>query len=139
MLASILGGELATRLERRRVVSAIMGISSLLALTIGFSAPMSYNVVVTLCMVYTLFFQGDSAAIHTGVITSIEPERRGAAMALQSLSGFAAASIGSVAVGLMLDITGGGSTVLSWVLTFGSMGIAAALGSVLLHRIPCHT
>ena len=134
MLASILGGELATRLGRRRVVTAILGISSLMALTIGFSARMPYNAVVILCMVYTLFFQGDSAAIHTGVITSTAPERRGAAMALQSLGGFAAASLGSVATGLVLDISGAGSTVLSWVLTFGSMGIAAALGAVLLHR-----
>ncbi|MGB6012427.1 MAG: MFS transporter [Desulfobacterales bacterium] len=134
MLASILGGELATRLGRRRVVTAILGISSLMALTIGFSARMPYNAVVILCIVYTLFFQGDSAAIHTGVITSTAPERRGAAMALQSLGGFAAASLGSVATGLVLDISGAGSTVLSWVLTFGSMGIAAALGAVLLHR-----
>ena len=135
MLASILGGELATRLGRRRVVTAILGISSLMALSIGFSARMPYNAVVILCMVYTLFFQGDSAAIHTGVIISTAPERRGAAMALQSLGGFAAASLGSVAAGFVLDISGAGSTVLSWVLTFGFMGIAAALGAVLLHRI----
>jgi len=135
MLASILGGELATRLGRRRVVTAILGISSLMALGIGFSARMPYNAVVILCMVYTLFFQGDSAAIHTGVIISTAPQRRGAAMALQSLGGFAAASLGSVAAGFVLDISGAGSTVLSWVLTFGSMGIAAALGAVLLHRI----
>jgi MFS family permease len=96
---------------------------------------MPYNAVVILCMVYTLFFQGDSAAIHTGVIISTAPQRRGAAMALQSLGGFAAASLGSVAAGFVLDISGAGSTVLSWVLTFGSMGIAAALGAVLLHRI----
>jgi predicted MFS family arabinose efflux permease len=138
MLASILGGELAARLERRRVVAAIMGVSFLMALIIGFSARMPYTLVVTLCMVYTLFFQGDSAAIHTGVITSIEPERRGGAMALQSLAGFAAASLGSVAAGMILDITGKGTTVLSWVLTLGSMGIAAALGSVLLHRTRFH-
>ena len=135
MLASILGGELATRLGRRRVVTAILGISSLMALGIGFSARMPYNAVVVLCMVYTLFFQGDSAAIHTGVIISTAPQRRGAAMALQSLGGFAAASLGSVAAGFVLDISGAGSTVLSWVLTFGLMGIAAALGAVLLHRI----
>ena len=135
MLASILGGELATRLGRRRVVTAILGISSLMALGIGFSARMPYNAVVILCMVYTLFFQGDSAAIHTGVIISTAPQRRGAAMALQSLGGFAAASLGSVAAGFVLDISGAGSTVLSWVLTFGLMGIAAALGAVLLHRI----
>jgi MFS family permease len=96
---------------------------------------MHYNAVVILCMVYTLFFQGDSAAIHTGVITSTAPQRRGAAMALQSLGGFATASLGSVAAGFVLDISGAGSTVWSWGLTFGSMGVAAALGAVLLHRI----
>lgn len=82
MLASILGGELASRLGRRRVVAVIMGGFSLMALIIGFSARMFYNVVVTLYMIYTLFFQGDSAAIHTGVIASVETERRRAAMAL---------------------------------------------------------
>jgi MFS family permease len=134
MLASIAGGELAVRLGRRRVVTAIMGISSLLALTIGFSARLPYDAVVILCLVYTLFFQGDSAAIHAGVITSANPERQGTTMALQSLGGFAAASLGSVVAGMILDLTGGGSTSLSWGLTFGSMGIAAALGPVLLQR-----
>ncbi|NQT68641.1 MAG: MFS transporter [Desulfobacteraceae bacterium] len=134
MMASIVGGELAVRLGRRRVVTAIMGISALLALTIGFSAQLPYNAVIILCLVYTLFFQGDSAAIHAGVITAAEPKLQGATMALQSLGGFAAASLGSVAAGMVLDLTGGGSTSLSWGLTFGSMGIAAALGPVLLHR-----
>ena len=134
MLASIAGGELAVRLGRRRVVTAIMGISAILALTIGFSARLPYNAVVILCLVYTLFFQGDSAAIHAGVITAAKPERQGATMALQSLGGFAAASLGSVVAGMILDLTGEGSTSLSWGLTFGSMGIFAALGPVLLHR-----
>jgi predicted MFS family arabinose efflux permease len=134
MLASIAGGELAVRLGRRRVVTTIMGISCLLALAVGFSARLPYNAVVILCLVYTLFFQGDSAALHAGVITAAKPERQGATMALQSLGGFAAASLGSVVAGMILDLTGGGSTSLSWGLTFGSMGIAAALGPVLLHQ-----
>ena len=134
MLASIAGGELAVRLGRRRVVTAIMSISFLLALTVGFSARLPYDAVVALCLIYTMFFQGDSAAIHAGVITAALPERQGATMALQSLGGFAAASLGSVAAGMVLDLTGGGSTSLSWGLTFGAMGIAAALGPVLLQR-----
>jgi hypothetical protein len=84
MLASIAGGELAVWLGRRRVVTTIMGVSCLLALTIGFSTRLPYNAVVILCLVYTLFFQGDSAAIHAGVITAAKPERQGATMALQS-------------------------------------------------------
>jgi predicted MFS family arabinose efflux permease len=134
MLASIGGGELAVKLGRRRVVTGVMAASCLLALTIGFSAGFAYNGVVILCIIYTLFFQGDSAAIHTGVITAASPERRGTTMALQSLCGFAAAAIGSVVTGMLLDITGGGATAVSWGLTFGSLGIAAATGAVLLYR-----
>jgi len=132
MLASIGGGELAARFGRRRVVTAIMGISCLFSVTIGFSASLPYNAVVALCILYTLFFQGDSAAIHAGVISSAEPQRRGATMALQSLGGFAAASLGSVIAGLVLDLSGGSSSSLSWGLTFISLGLAAALGPLVL-------
>ena len=135
MLASIFGGELATKFGRGRVVAVIMGVSCLLALTIGYAARLPYGVVVVLCMMYTIFFQGDSAAIHAGVISAAAPERRGATMALQSLVGFAAASLGAVVTGMLLDITGGGTTTLSWGLTFGSLGLAAALGPVFLSRI----
>lgn len=135
MLASIGGGELATRFGRRRTVSIIMLISCLLAVIIGFSAALPYAVVVFLCFLYTLFFQGDSAAIHAGVITAAEPQRRGATMALQSLSGFAAASLGSVVAGFVLDLTGGGTTTLSWGLTFGSLALPAALGPLILRRL----
>ncbi len=130
--ASILGGELAVRLGRRRVVAAVMWTSALIALAIGFSARLPYGTVVLMCIVYTLFFQGDSAAIHAGVITAAEPLRRGATMALQSLAGFAAASAGSVAAGAVLDATGGGATTGSWVLTFAAMGLVGALGPVFL-------
>jgi MFS family permease len=132
--ASILGGELAVRFGRRRVVTAIMWTSALIALLIGFSAHLSYRAAVLLCIVYTLFFQGDSAAIHAGVITAAEPRRRGATMALQSLAGFAAASAGSVFAGAVLDATGGGATTGSWALTFAAMGVVGALGPVCLRR-----
>lgn len=55
-------------------------------------------------------------------------------MAPQSLGGFAAASLGSVVVRIILDLAGGGATSLSGGLTFGSMGIAAALGPILLKK-----
>jgi len=135
MLASIGGGELAIRFGRRRTVSTVLCISCLLALTIGFSAALPYEVVVLLCILYTLFFQGDSAAIHAGVITAAEPHRRGATMAFQSLGGFAAAALGSVVTGFILDLTGGGNSTLSWGLTFTSLAFAAALGPLFLRQL----
>ncbi|MFH1156719.1 MAG: MFS transporter [Pseudomonadota bacterium] len=132
MMSSIGFGELALRLGRRRVVTGIMVVSCILAMTLGFLARIPYPALAGLCMVYTLFFQGDSAAIHAGVITAAPFERRGATMALQSLGGFMAASLGSVVTGMVLDITGNGLTPLSWGITFGTMGMVAALGSLLV-------
>jgi hypothetical protein len=53
-------------------------------------------------------------------------------MALQSLGGFGAAALGTIAAGWVLDLSGGGHTVFSWGITFASMGLAAALGVVLV-------
>ncbi len=134
MTGSIGFGELALRLGRRRVVTGIMGVSGLIAMGIGFMAHLPYPVLVGLCILYTLFFQGDSAAIHAGVITAAQQERRGVTMALQSLGGFLAASMGSIATGMVLDITGGGLTTMSWGITFASMGVIAALGAIMLAK-----
>jgi MFS family permease len=139
MLASIAGAELAVRFARRTMVILIMGASGVISMTIGFCAGLDPAWVAMLCIVYTIFFQGDSAAIHAGVITSARPELRGATMALQSLGGFGAAAIGTIAAGWVLDLSGGGDTVFSWGITFASMGLAALLGVILVARTadPC--
>lgn len=140
MLASIVGGELAAKYGRRKIVTIVMSISCFLAVSIGFAAALPYWAVVLLCILYTLFFQGDSAAIHAGVITSADPARRGATMALQSLGGFAAASLGSVFAGMLLDASGGGNSIFSWGLTFASLGLIASLAPLLfLRRASCET
>lgn len=134
MAASILFNELAVKYGRRRIVSIVMAISCLLGLSIGFLSWIPYPVLVGLCISYTIFFQGDSAAIHAGVITAAPPGRRGATMALQSLAGFTAASLAPVAAGIVLDLTGGGTHVISWGFTFGVMGAAAGLGLLLISK-----
>ncbi len=136
MTASILFGELAVKFGRRRIVSMVMAISCLLGLSIGFLSAIPYPLLVCLCICYTVFFQGDSAAIHAGVITAAEPDRRGATMALQSLAGFTAASFAPVATGVVLDMAGGSTAVISWGFTFGLMGAAALLGLILLFNTP---
>jgi len=134
MAASILFGELAVKFGRPRVVSIVMAVSCLLGLSIGFLTAIPYPVLVFLCIIYTIFFQGDSAAIHAGVITAAPPGRRGATMALQSLAGFTAASLAPVAAGVVLDMTGGGTTAISWGVTFGLMGLAAGIGFLLFKK-----
>jgi MFS family permease len=132
MWASVGGAELAMRFGRVRILILVMGGSALLACGIGFAAPLPYSLVALLCVLYSLFVQGDSAALHAGTVQSAEPERRGATMAVQSLVGFASASLGPLVAGLVLDSTGGGNTVSSWGTAFIAMGAGVAMGPVIL-------
>jgi hypothetical protein len=56
-------------------------------------------------------------------------------MALQSLGGFGAAALGTIAAGWVLDLSGGGHTIFSWGITFASMGVASVTGVILVARI----
>jgi predicted MFS family arabinose efflux permease len=135
MGANVAGAELATRLGRRRVLTAIMGISAIIACGIGFTAAWPYPVVTALAVFYGLFVQGDSAALYAGALESADPARRGATLAVHSLLGFVAAALGSFGVGLVLDVTAGGRTVASWGTAFAVMGLGAAAGPVFLRNV----
>jgi MFS family permease len=128
-LASIMGNELAVRRDRRRVVSAIMGSSGILACLIGFSAPLPIILVFLLMTVYFLLVMGDSAAITAGMVAAAEPSRKGAAMALHSLLGFGAGFAAPLAFGVVLDLTGGNESVPAWGFAFASLGIWAVISA----------
>jgi len=113
MWASIGGAELSIRFGRRRVITVIMLGSALFAVSIGFTAGITYPVVAALCNVYAMFVQGESAALHVGTVLTAAPDRRGSVMAAQSLLGFAGTSAGSIVFGMVLDATGGGQSILS--------------------------
>lgn len=134
MWSSVAGAELAMRFGRDRVLCLIMGSSAVFACVIGFSAALPYPLVAVLCVLYALFVQGDSAALHTGLVQTADPELRGAAMAVQSLIGFASAFIGPLVVGVVLDVSGGGRTVASWGAAFIAMGLVVALGPLVIWR-----
>ncbi len=130
--ANVGGAELAIRFGRQRILRLIMWSSALFAFGFGFTAALPYPVVACLCVFYTMFVTGDSGAIHTGAVLSAEPERRGATMAIQSLLGFAIASVAPLVVGMVLDATGSGGNVKSWGAGFITMGIVVALGPIVL-------
>lgn len=132
MWASVGGAELALRYGRLRVLTAVMGSSALAACAIGFSAGLPYPLVAALCVLYAMLVQGDSATLHTGTIQSADDERRGAAMAVQSLLGFSCAFVGPLVIGVVLDATGGGHSVASWGAAFIAMGAGVGLGPIVL-------
>ena len=129
---SIVGQELAMRLGRRRVVSALMLASAVAAAGIGFTASLPYGWVVVLAIAYATLMHADSAALTTGTVLAAEPGRRGATLAMHSLCGFGAGFLGPLAVGVVLDLAGGAGSVLAWGLAFASMGVVVALGPLAL-------
>lgn len=130
--ANVVGGELAIRLGNRRVLTALMWGSAALGAGIGFAAGLPYPAVAVLLVAYNLLVQADSSALHMGTVASAAPERRGTTMAFQSLAGFGAASLGPLAVGVVLDATGGGTTSASWGAAFLTMAAGVALGPLFL-------
>lgn len=126
--ASVLGNELAARFGRARVVIGIMLASALIASGIGFAAPFSALFVVALCFVYAATVSGDSGSITAGAVAAAERNLRGATMAVHSFLGFTGAVIGPLVFGIVLDLAGGGASVVAWGLAFAAMGAGVALG-----------
>jgi len=134
MWANVGGAELALRFGQRRTITLVMFGSALCAATAGLAAQAPHTAAVVFCVLYACLAQGDSAALHIGTLQSASADRRGTTMAVQSLLGFVTASVGPLAVGVVLDSFGGGKSVLSWAAAFAAMGVASALGPVFLPR-----
>jgi predicted MFS family arabinose efflux permease len=131
--ASLAGAELSARLDRRRLVTVVMLLSAATSLFVGLTIPTTWTVVIVMALVYTIFVSADSAALTSGIVAVSPPESRGTAMALYSMAGFAAASAGSFAVGVLLDLLGGQSTA-SWALAFAMIGGSNIVGAIVLGR-----
>lgn len=125
--ASLLGNELALRFGRQRVVVGIMLTSALCAPLVGLAAALPYTAVVAAIMLYSVLVTADSGSITSGAIAAVPAEQRGALMAVHSTFGFAASFLGPLAVGIALDLVGGGSLI-GWGVAFAVMGAGVALG-----------
>jgi predicted MFS family arabinose efflux permease len=131
--ASFAGAELTTRVDRRKLLTIVMSASAFVSLAIGSTALASWSVILLIGIAYSATVSADSAALTSGIVAVSDPQSRGTAMALYSTAGFAAASAGSFAIGVLLDLLGG-QTVFSWTLAFAAMGASNLVGLVLLRR-----
>jgi MFS family permease len=132
MAASIGGNELCLRFGRSRVIALMMLGSGLFAAGFGFTAPLAYTLVVTVSLLYAAVIQLDSAALTAGAVESATPGQRGATLAVHGLIGFGCAGIGPLAMGMILDATGGGAGSTSWGLAFASLALVGLLGPLAL-------
>lgn len=132
VFASVLGNEAAGRYGRRRMVIGYLLVSALMASFLGFLAGAPYWALVLLTLLYAALVQLDSAALTAGTIEVSESGRRGATLGVHSFVGFMGGAIGPLAVGIVLDVTGGGGNAISWGLGFAAMGVVGFLGPLAL-------
>lgn len=129
--SSIGGNELSRKFGRRKVISTVMLVSAGLGAAIGFTATLPYLLVVLLAIFYGMLITGDSASLTAGAVGAAPPQLRGTTLAVHSTFGFAAAFLGPLTVGVLLDIFGGG--LLAWGMGFLAMAVACLLGPIFLH------
>jgi MFS family permease len=135
MPASIAGNEIATRFGRRRSVTAFMIASGGIALVLGFLTAAPLWLLAVLLAVYGCVIMADSGALTAGTVIAATPERRGATMALHSLSGFGVGFVSPLAFGMVLDLGGGTGSGLAWGLAFALMGLGVLTGPLVLARL----
>lgn len=131
MPSSIIGNEIALKIGRRRLIILVMCISAALALAFGAGSLLPFPILLVLGAIYSLFVTADSASLTAGAVAAAKPGQSGATMALHSLLGFAAASLGPLAFGLALD-AGGDHAAGSWFAGFAVLAAGVACGPVIL-------
>ena len=131
MPSSIIGNELALKIGRRRLVVLVMCSSAALALAFGAASSLPFAALLVLGIVYSSFVTADSASLTAGAVAAARPGQIGATMALHSLLGFAAASLGPLAFGSMLDV-GGDHAAGSWLAGFAILAAGVACGPLIL-------
>ena len=129
---SIIGNELAARFGRRRVLNAIMGASALSACFVGFAAALPMQVLLGLLVVYAVLVSADSASLTAGAVASAPAGYRGTTMGAHACIGFMGSFAGPLAMGVVLDVAGGGGSVFSWGMAFAFSGLVVAFGPLAL-------
>ncbi len=127
--ASVMGNEASIRLGRQRVVRLAMTASMVCAAGIGFLGVRSYALAAALVLTYGLLIWLDSSSLTAGAAGSADPARRGATLALHSMAGYAGGFVGPIAIGWILDLSGGMSR-LGWGLAFLHVGVIGLLGQL---------
>lgn len=129
--ASLAGAEMTTRIPRAKLIVAIMLMSILVSMLVMPAALGSWMLLIVAVCIYSAFISADSAALTSGIVAVAPAASRGTAMAIYSTLGFAAASGGTFAIGLMLDLLGGQS-VMSWTVAFAIMSAPNIAGALAL-------
>jgi MFS family permease len=119
--------ELAGRWDRRSVVAVTMAVSAgagLVLASVAAVSPVAAGLAAIFCVAAAT---ADAGTINAGLVAAGEPERRGAFLAVQALSGFGASAVTPMLFGFVLDLAGGSGRAAAWIIAFA---VQAAIGLV---------
>ena len=136
--ASGIAGLLADRFGRTPVILAMATASTACSFAFGWLLGTPLPLVTAVGLLYGFAALGDSPIYSTAITEVVEPAYRGAALALRSLTGYAAGALAPLLFGAVLDWKGDGSPS-AWgfaFMTLGAAGVVAVAATLLLHRRP---
>jgi MFS family permease len=110
--------ELAARWERRSVVAAIMVVSAMAGVLLAAAAAWSPFAAALAAIFAVAVATADAGTINAGLVAASKPERRGAFLAVQAVSGFGASAVTPMLFGLILDLAGGAGSEAAWIAAF---------------------
>lgn len=123
--ASIFVAEVASRWSRPHVIVVTCVVSVAVCVALAATAGGKVALVLSLLILLQITSFADVGALGVGAVKSLEPGRRGAAMAVYALTGFTTGFVGPAAIGLALDLFGGSESASGWTAAF----LVMALGS----------
>ncbi|MGH7047762.1 MAG: MFS transporter [Stellaceae bacterium] len=133
---SIAVAEIAVRHGRERTIVMTCAVSVLVCLALAATAGGSSGTVMALLILVQITSFADVGALAGGAVSAADPARRGAALALYALAGYATGFLSPVAVGLALDWFGGAASVAGWRAAFVTIAIGSAACACAVRRAP---
>jgi MFS family permease len=128
--------ELAARHGRQRTIVAACIFSVVVCLALAATAGGPSGIVMTLLILVQITSFADVGALAGGAVAAADPARRGAALAIYALAGYATGFLGPVAVGLALDWFGGAGSVAGWRAAFVTIALGSAVAACAVRRAP---
>lgn len=139
--SNTLGGFLSDRYGRANTIIWVMVTSSLMSCVVGWSIKFPIWLILIISILYGLLVVADSSSISTAITEFALPGGLGKTMALQSLLGWASASISPILFGFILDVTNPSDALATygylphWGWAFMMLGVGGGTGIVSVWKL----
>ncbi|MGB2122092.1 MAG: MFS transporter [Candidatus Puniceispirillaceae bacterium] len=127
MAASIIGARYCLAYGRHRVITIIGALSVGFAVLSALALDGPVWLALTCLWIYNVCIMLDSGALTAGTVAAAPAHERGALLAVHSMVGFTGGALGGPAVGMMLDLGGGETSLDAWFWAILVMGVGSAI------------